>query len=239
MLLQIKDLVVAYGQIDALHGISLNVEQGQIVAIIGANGAGKTTLLNAISGVLPVKSGSIIFDGKPLPGSVHGIVQHGITQVPEGRKIFAGLSVEENLVMGGFSTSKAKSKENIDRMFSLFPILKERRRQQAGTLSGGEQQMLAIARGMMAEPRLLLLDEPSLGLAPIIVKQVFSLIAQIREMGYTIVLVEQNAQQAMRLSDHTYVLENGCIRIDGTSEEMLANKDAVSYTHLDVYKRQA
>ena len=227
MLLQIKDLVVAYGQIDALHGISLNVELGQIVAIIGANGAGKTTLLNAISGVLPVKSGSIIFDGKPLPGSVHGIVQHGITQVPEGRKIFAGLSVEENLVMGGFSTSKAKSKENIDRMFSLFPILKERRRQQAGTLSGGEQQMLAIARGMMAEPRLLLLDEPSLGLAPIIVKQVFSLIAQIREMGYTIVLVEQNAQQAMRLSDHTYVLENGCIRIDGTSEEMLANKDVI------------
>ena len=227
MLLQIKDLVVAYGQIDALHGISLNVEQGQIVAIIGANGAGKTTLLNAISGVLPVKSGSIIFDGKPLPGSVHGIVQHGITQVPEGRKIFAGLSVEENLVMGGFSTSKAKSKENIVRMFSLFPILKERRRQQAGTLSGGEQQMLAIARGMMAEPRLLLLDEPSLGLAPIIVKQVFSLIAQIREMGYTIVLVEQNAQQAMRLSDHTYVLENGCIRIDGTSEEMLANKDVI------------
>ena len=227
MLLQIKDLVVAYGQIDALHGISLNVEQGQIVAIIGANGAGKTTLLNAISGVLPVKSGSIIFDGKPLPGSVHGIVQHGITQVPEGRKIFAGLSVEENLVMGGFSTSKAKSKENIDRMFSLFPILKERRRQQAGTLSGGEQQMLAIARGMMAEPRLLLLDEPSLGLAPIIVKQVFSLIAQIREMGYTIVLVEQNAQQAMRLSDHTYVLENGCIRIDGTSEEMQANKDVI------------
>ena len=227
MLLQIKDLVVAYGQIDALHGISLNVEQGQIVAIIGANGAGKTTLLNAISGVLPVKSGSIIFDGKPLPGSVHGIVQHGITQVPEGRKIFAGLSVEENLVMGGFSTSKAKSKENIDRMFSLFPILKERRRQQAGTLSGGEQQMRAIARGMMAEPRLLLLDEPSLGLAPIIVKQVFSLIAQIREMGYTIVLVEQNAQQAMRLSDHTYVLENGCIRIDGTSEEMLANKDVI------------
>ena len=227
MLLQIKDLVVAYGQIDALHGISLNVEQGQIVAIIGANGAGKTTLLNAISGVLPVKSGSIIFDGKPLPGSVHGIVQHGITQVPEGRKIFAGLSVEENLVMGGFSTSKAKSKENIDRMFSLFPILKERRRQQAGTLSGGEQQMLAIARGMMAEPRLLMLDEPSLGLAPIIVKQVFSLIAQIREMGYTIVLVEQNAQQAMRLSDHTYVLENGCIRIDGTSEEMLANKDVI------------
>ena len=227
MLLQIKDLVVAYGQIDALHGISLNVEQGQIVAIIGANGAGKTTLLNAISGVLPVKSGSIIFDGKPLPGSVHGIVQHGITQVPEGRKIFAGLSVEENLVMGGFSTSKAKSKENIDRMFSLFPILKERRRQQAGTLSGGEQQMLAIARGMMAEPRLLLLDEPSLGLAPIIVKLVFSLIAQIREMGYTIVLVEQNAQQAMRLSDHTYVLENGCVRIDGTSEEMLANKDVI------------
>ena len=129
--------------------------------------------------------------------------------------------------MGGFSTSKATSKETIDRMFSLFPILKERRRQQAGTLSGGEQQMLAIARGMMAEPRLLLLDEPSLGLAPIIVKQVFSLIAQIREMGYTIVLVEQNAQQAMRLSDHTYVLENGCIRIDGTSEEMLANKDVI------------
>ena len=232
MLLQIKDLVVAYGQIDALHGISLNVEQGQIVAIIGANGAGKTTLLNAISGVLPVKSGSIIFDGKPLPGSVHGIVQHGITQVPEGRKIFAGLSVEENLVMGGFSTSKAKSKENIDRMFSLFPILKERRRQQAGTLSGGEQQMLAIARGMMAEPRLLLLDEPSLGLAPIIVDEVFEIIMRInRERHISILLVEQNAYMALEASARCYVLENGLITLSGESS-VLMNDPKVKAAYL-------
>ena len=231
MLLQIKDLVVAYGQIDALHGISLNVEQGQIVAIIGANGAGKTTLPNAISGVLPVKSGSIIFDGKPLPGSVHGIVQHGITQVPEGRKIFAGLSVEENLVMGGFSTSKAKSKENIDRMFSLFPILKERRRQQAGTLSGGEQQMLAVARGLMSRPKILLLDEPSMGLAPIIVNQIYDLIRQIRDSGITVLLVEQNARKALGICDYAYVLENGKINLSGAGDELLRS-DAVRKAYL-------
>ena len=225
MLLQIKDLVVAYGQIDALHGISLNVEQGQIVAIIGANGAGKTTLLNAISGVLPVKSGSIIFDGKPLPGSVHGIVQHGITQVPEGRKIFAGLSVEENLVMGGFSTSKAKSKENIDRMFSLFPILKERRRQQAGTLSGGEQQMLAIARGLMMDPSIIMLDEPSLGLAPIVVEDIFRLIQRINKSGKTILLIEQNASMALSIADRGYVLENGRVVLTGAGKDLISNAD--------------
>ena len=231
MLLQIKDLVVAYGQIDALHGISLNVEQGQIVAIIGANGAGKTTLLNAISGVLPVKSGSIIFDGKPLPGSVHCIVQHGITQVPEGRKIFAGLSVEENLVMGGFSTSKAKSKENIDRMFSLFPILKERRRQQAGTLSGGEQQMLAVGRAYMAKPKLLMLDEPSLGLAPLLIQEIFRMIQRIRDMGVTILLVEQNARMALKISDRGYVIESGTIAHVDTAQNLLRS-DAVVKAYL-------
>ena len=228
MLLEIQNLRVAYGQIEALQGISLSVEAGQIVSIIGANGAGKTTLLNAITGMLPLKSGTISFEGTPLPGAAHAIVRRGITQVPEGRRVFAGLTVEENLIMGGITRSAADSRATQEQMFQLFPILGERRHQQAGTLSGGEQQMLAIARGLMANPKLLLLDEPSLGLAPIIVNQVFGLIRHVRDLGYTILLVEQNAQKAMALSDYTYVLENGNIRMSGKSSELIENEDIIA-----------
>lgn len=228
MLIDIQNLTVAYGQINALQSISLKVEEGQIVSIIGANGAGKTTLLNAITGMLPIKGGSVIFQGEPLPTAAHAIVRKGITHVPEGRRVFAGLTVEENLVMGGFTRSIAESRATQEEMFNLFPILRDRRHQQAGTLSGGEQQMLAIARGLMAKPKLLLLDEPSLGLAPIIVNQVFGLISNVRDMGYTILLVEQNAQKAMRLSDYTYVLENGNIRMHGKSSELIKDEDIIA-----------
>ena len=228
MLLEVKDLVVAYGPIDALHGLNLQVEKGQIVSIVGANGAGKTTLLNALTGMLPIKSGSVLFEGEQLPAAAHRIVRKGITHVPEGRKVFAGLTVEENLVMGGVTRKAAATRETQEKMYDLFPILRERKKQQAGTLSGGEQQMLAIARGLMAEPRLLLLDEPSLGLAPIIVDQVFKLISDVRDMGYTILLVEQNAQQAMRLSDYTYVLENGNIRMHGKSSDLLEDESILA-----------
>ena len=228
MLLEVKDLVVAYGPIDALHGLNLQVEKGQIVSIVGANGAGKTTLLNALTGMLPIKSGSVLFEGEQLPAAAHRIVRKGITHVPEGRKVFAGLTVEENLVMGGVTRKAAASRETQEKMYDLFPILRERKKQQAGTLSGGEQQMLAIARGLMAEPRPLLLDEPSLGLAPIIVDQVFKLISDVRDMGYTILLVEQNAQQAMRLSDYTYVLENGNIRMHGKSSDLLEDESILA-----------
>lgn len=228
MLLEVKDLVVAYGPIDALHGLNLQVEKGQIVSIVGANGAGKTTLLNALTGMLPIKSGTVLFEGEALPTAAHRIVRKGITHVPEGRKVFAGLSVEENLVMGGVTRKAAAARETQEKMYDLFPILRERKKQQAGTLSGGEQQMLAIARGLMAEPRLLLLDEPSLGLAPIIVDQVFKLISDVRDMGYTILLVEQNAQQAMKLSDYTYVLENGNIRMHGKSSDLLEDENILA-----------
>ena len=228
-LLEIRDLCVNYGPIQAVRNINMDVDEGSIVALLGANGAGKTTTLRTISGVIKPASGSVKFDGNEIGGRrASRVARLGVNMSPEGRLIFNELSVEENLRAGAYCIrSRAETERNMKRVLTLFPRLEERLKQHAGTLSGGEQQMLAIARGMMAEPRLLLLDEPSLGLAPIIVKQVFSLIAQIREMGYTIVLVEQNAQQAMRLSDHTYVLENGCIRIDGTSEEMLANKDVI------------
>ena len=228
MLLEVKDLVVAYGPIDALHGLNLQVEQGQIVSIVGANGAGKTTLLNALTGMLPIKSGTVTFEGEQLPPAAHRIVRKGITHVPEGRKVFAGLTVEENLVMGGITRPAKEAKERQEEMLDLFPILRERRKQQAGTLSGGEQQMLAIARGLMPKPKLLLLDEPSLGLAPIIVNQVFKLIREVRDMGYTILLVEQNAQQAMRLSDYTYVLENGNIRMHGKSADLLEDESILA-----------
>ncbi|MEM1485905.1 ABC transporter ATP-binding protein [Oscillospiraceae bacterium PP1C4] len=228
MLLEIKDLYVSYGHIDALNGISLNVEKGQIISIIGSNGAGKTTLLSTISGIVKRKSGRICFEGEELPSEPHKIVRRGITQVPEGRKVFAGLTIEENLIMGGMTQKVRDTKEIEKRMFELFPRLDERRKQQAGTMSGGEQQMLAIARGLMSQPKLLLLDEPSLGLAPIVVKQVFALIKDIRDMGYTVLLVEQNANQALKLSDYAYVLENGTIKMEGKSSDLLQNNDIIS-----------
>lgn len=228
MLLEIKDLYVNYGHIEALNGISLNVEKGSIVSLIGANGAGKSTLINTLSGLVSYSKGTILFEGKRLPQKIHEIVRLGITQVPEGRKIFPGLTVEENLIIGGFTRKASESKENQEYMLDMFPILRERRKQQAGTLSGGEQQMLAIARGLMCKPKLLLLDEPSLGLAPIVIKQVFQLIESVRQMGYTILLIEQNATQAIKASDYVYILENGRIKTCGTSKEMERQEDIIA-----------
>ena len=227
-MLEIKDLKVSYGNINALNGISLNVEKGKIISLIGANGAGKSTLLDAISGTVKLESGNIFFEGNRLPKDIHKIVKTGITHVPEGRRVFAGLSVEENLVMGGIIRSIKETKKTEKEMYELFPRLGERKNQQAGTLSGGEQQMLAIARGLMSKPKLLLLDEPSLGLAPIVVNQVFEMIKDIKKLGYTILIVEQNAIRALDLSDYSYVIENGLIKMEGSPEELLARKDVVS-----------
>lgn len=221
MLLSVKNLVSAYGPIRALDNVSLDVKEGSVVSIIGSNGAGKTTLINTISGLVKPKSGVIEFGGKKLPSEPHKIVREGITQVPEGRKVFGGLTVAENLIVGGVVRKAADTKVMQERMFAMFPVLKERSKQHAGTLSGGEQQMLAIARGLMAEPKLLLLDEPSLGLAPIVVSSVYDFIGEIRDMGCTILLVEQNALKAMENSEYTYVLENGRIKKHGPSGELL------------------
>ncbi len=224
-MLEIKDLYVSYGNIEALNDISISIANGQIISVIGSNGAGKTSLLNAISGIVKIKSGEISFDKQRLPNKPHQVVKMGIIQVPEGRKIFAGLTVEENLVIGGCRSSSAESKKKMIQMFGIFPILEERRKQLAGTLSGGEQQMLAIARGMMANPNVLLLDEPSLGLAPMIVTKIFNLIKEINSMGITVLLVEQNAFKALSISNYTYVLENGKVVKEGSSLDLLKDPD--------------
>jgi len=222
--LSVENLHVAYGPIQALRGISLEVPKGQIISIIGSNGAGKTTLLNSICALIRQKTGSIKLEGEELSRFAHQVVKLGIVQVPEGRKVFAGLSVRENLMAGGYSlTDGQRVRQNIEKMFGLYPILRERQNQQAGTLSGGEQQMLAICRGLMAEPKVILLDEPSLGLGPIIVNGVFQLIRQIRERGITVLLVEQNARKALALCDYAYVLENGRIAMQGQGRELLCD----------------
>jgi branched-chain amino acid transport system ATP-binding protein len=222
--LSIEKLQVAYGPVQALDGISLDVPKGQIISIIGSNGAGKTTLLNTICALVRQKSGTITFEGRELSRLTHRVVKLGIVQVPEGRKVFAGLTVRENLMAGGYSLNDgSRLRQNITRMFDLYPILRERQNQQAGTLSGGEQQMLAICRGLMAEPKLILLDEPSLGLGPIIVNGVFRLVRRIREQGVTVVLVEQNARKALALCDYAYVLENGRIAMRGQGRELLCD----------------
>ena len=223
-MLSIDNLQVAYGPVRALDGISLEVARGQIVSIIGSNGAGKTTLLNTICALVRQKSGTITFEGQELSRLTHQVVKLGIVQVPEGRKIFAGLTVKENLMAGGYTVKDGvRLHQSIGRMFGLYPILQERQNQQAGTLSGGEQQMLAICRGLMAEPKLILLDEPSLGLGPIIVNGVFNLIRRIREQGITVVLVEQNARKALALCDYAYVLENGSIGMHGQGKKLLSD----------------
>ena len=223
-MLVIENLHVSYGHIQALSGVTIQVPQGSIVSIIGSNGAGKTTLLNSISGIVKQKQGSIRFDGRELVRSPHEIVNLGLVQVPEGRKIFAGLTVEENLLAGGYILKDSgRLKANVEKMMQLYPILKTRRMQQAGTLSGGEQQMLAVCRGLMSEPRMILLDEPSLGLAPIIVKGIFDLIRQIREQGITVLLVEQNAKKALALCDYAYVLENGHVTMEGKGRDLLCD----------------
>lgn len=225
-MLKIENLRVAYGQIEVLHGVSLHIDKGKIICVLGANGAGKTTLLNTISGINKIKEGSIIFEGAPLASAPHIIAKSGIIQIPEGRKIFAGLSVKENLIAGAYLTKdKEQIKSDIDRMYQMFPRLKEREKQQGGTLSGGEQQMLAIARGLMSHPKLLLLDEPSLGLAPSIVKEVFKTIEMIKADGMTILLVEQNAKKALSICDNAYVLRNGKVVMEGSGKDIINDEE--------------
>ncbi len=227
MLLEVKDLAVAYGKISALHGVSLNVDQGEVVTLVGANGAGKTTLLKTLSGLRRVSAGSVTFDGAEIvdmPG--HKRVRLGISQAPEGRGIFPGMTVGENLSMGAYSRGKPDP-HDLERVFTLFPRLEERRNQAGGTLSGGEQQMLAIGRALMARPRLLLLDEPSMGLAPQIIQLIFRIIREINEQGTTILLVEQNAVQALTVAHRAYVMETGKIVKTGTGKELLGDASII------------
>ena len=221
-MLEVKNISVSYGHVDALHNVNIQVSTGKIVSVIGANGAGKTSLVNTISGLVKPTTGEIVFNGEVLPKASHKIVGKGVVQVPEGRKVFAGLSVQENLIMGS-SKLKKPFKEKEAEIYEMFPILGQRKSQQAGTLSGGEQQMLAIGRALMSEPEFIMLDEPSMGLAPVIVKQVFRIIKQINAAGTTILLIEQNARQALGISDYTYVLENGHITLEGPSAQLLAD----------------
>jgi branched-chain amino acid transport system ATP-binding protein len=227
-LLEVSGLTVAYGAVEAVYEISLSVEKGAVATLIGPNGAGKTTTLNTLSGVLPVKSGRILFDGNDITRlSAHRRVSAGIVQVPEGRQVLAGLTVRENLELGGFRRPHREVMDDIDRMEKRFPILGERLNSAAGTLSGGEQQMLAIARGLMAHPKLLLLDEPSLGLAPKMVRVIFEIIRELRDEGHTILLVEQNARLALSVSSYAYVIESGQIVLHGPSEKMRSDENVI------------
>lgn len=220
-MLKVVDAVVRYGSIEALHGVSFEVDQGEIVALLGANGAGKSTTLRMISGLHAPSSGHVDFEGHDITKvKAHDLVGMGISHVPEGRHVFATMTVQENLEMGAFRR-KGPLSDDIDAIYDQFPILKERRKQLGANLSGGEQQMLAIGRALMSKPRLLLLDEPSMGLAPMIVDTIFSIIAQIRESGTTVFVVEQNATQALRLADRGYVMENGRIVFGGKSQDLL------------------
>ena len=234
MLLEIKDLRVSYGKIEAIKGISLNVKQGEIVTLVGANGAGKTTLLKTISGLLKPSAGNISFEGKDIQTiEPHNRVLAGLCQAPEGRGIFPGMTVLENLEMGKFSRKEWKNelKEDLDRMYHLFPRLKERQNQTGGTLSGGEQQMLSIGRALMSRPKLLLLDEPSMGLAPMFIKQIFNIIREIQTQGVSILLVEQNAAQALSCANRAYILETGNIVKEGAGKDLL-NDEAIKKAYL-------
>lgn len=227
MMLKIDNLIVAYGGIEALRGASIEVEEGKIVTLVGANGAGKSTLLRSIVGLVKPKGGTIQYLDKNLMLiKPQNIVKHGITLVPEGRRVFTDLTVLENLKLGAFSRKDEKEiKEDMDWVYTLFPRLKERNWQQAGTLSGGEQQMLAIGRALMSRPKLLMMDEPSLGLAPLIIKDVFNIIKKINKQGVTILLIEQNANAALKIADIGYVIETGRITIKGTGKDLLCNED--------------
>jgi branched-chain amino acid transport system ATP-binding protein len=225
-LLELRAVEVAYGDLPALRGVSLSVQAGETLSVVGANGAGKTTMLRAISGLMRPRAGQILLDGLRLDTlSSHAIVEHGVIQVPEGRKIFPSLTVLENLEMGSYiPAAKARRREGLAEVFALFPRLRERRGQAAGTMSGGEQQMLAIGRALMARPRVLMLDEPSLGLAPIIVQEIFRIIGEINQLGTTVLLVEQNTRQALALSRRGYVLENGRVVLEGSGADLLGNE---------------
>jgi branched-chain amino acid transport system ATP-binding protein len=227
MLLSVSDLHTSYGKIHAIKGISFEVNEGEIVTLIGANGAGKSTTLRTLSGLTPPTSGTISFDGEAIAGmKPHAITAKRIIQVPEGRRIFPRMSVRENLEMGAFlRDDKEEIKKDLDWVLSLFPRLEERINQKGGTLSGGEQQMLAMARGLMSKPKLLMLDEPSMGLAPVVVEVIFDTICKLNESGITILLVEQNANLALGIADRGYVLETGTIKLSGTGEELMANEE--------------
>lgn len=247
-LLEIKDLIIDYGIIRALKGVNISVDKGKIIAILGANGAGKSTLIRSISGLVKVKSGSIVFNNEEITNrDANKITERGIMSSPEGRLIFVGLTVEENLRVGAYSLKSefrevtvdgvskkvkvSKNKiiqESLEEVYSYFPILGERRKQQASTLSGGEQQMLAIGRALMGKPKILLLDEPSLGLAPLIVRDIFEIIQKIRERGTTILIVEQNAYQTLKIADYAYLLELGLVKKEGTGEELLQDDELVN-----------
>ena len=225
MMLEVKDLNVYYGPIHAVKGVSFSVDEDEIVTLIGANGAGKSTILKTISGLMHPKQGSIDFLDRNISGTQpHRIVQMGLAQVPEGRRVFTRLTVEENLEMGAFTAPTSQIAESKEAVFEQFPRLKERRRQVAGTLSGGEQQMLAMGRALMSKPKLMMLDEPSMGLAPILVEQVFEIIRTLHKNGTTILLVEQNAEMALSIADRAYVLETGTITLSGTGKELAASE---------------
>ena len=226
-MLELSNIDAGYGSFQALFGISMSVKAGEAVAVIGSNGAGKTTLLRVISGLLPASSGAMTLEGTALRETpAHKIIETGIAHVPEGRRLFPRLSVENNLRIGAYiPAARAKFGERLDQVYTLFPRLKERRAQLAGTLSGGEQQMCAIARALMSGPKLILLDEPSMGLAPVIVAQVFDLVRRLRSEGYTVLIVEQNVRQVLKIADRAYLLEVGRIKASGSSQDLLASDD--------------
>ena len=231
-ILKVEDINVYYGAIHALKGVSFEVNEGEIVTLIGANGAGKSTTLNTVSGLLRPKTGSIQFLGEDITRTpAHKLVEKGLSQVPEGRRVFLQMTVQENLEMGAFTEKKGDIKGNLEMVYKQFPRLKERYRQVAGTLSGGEQQMLAMGRALMSQPRLLMMDEPSMGLAPILVEQIFDIIKELHRAGTTILLVEQNAQMALDIADRAYVLETGKVTISGSAGELLEN-DSVRSAYL-------
>ncbi|WP_408593737.1 ABC transporter ATP-binding protein [Limnohabitans sp.] len=233
-LLTIQGLRAGYGAVEVLRGVDLHMAPGELVALLGSNGAGKTTLNSVVSGLVPTWAGRVVFDGQDLTGAHYrSVVQAGLIQVPEGRKVFPNLSVLENLELGAFTRARARRAENLLRVFDTFPRLRERQTQLAGTMSGGEQQMLAIGRGLMAEPKLLILDEPSLGLSPLLVEEMFALISQLRAGGLAVLLVEQNVGQSLEIADRAYVMENGLIRFSGTSAELLAS-DTLRQAYLGV-----
>jgi branched-chain amino acid transport system ATP-binding protein len=233
-LLDVRGLRGGYGVVEVLRGVDLHVDEGEIVALLGSNGAGKSTLNNVLCGIYPAWGGRVSFDGKDLSGAHYrDVVKAGLIQVPEGRKIFPNLSVLENLELGSFTRARARRAQNLERVFATFPRLKERSTQLAGTMSGGEQQMLAIGRGLMAEPRLLILDEPSLGLSPLLVEEMFTLIGQLNREGLAVLLVEQNVGQSLEVAQRAYVLENGAVRFSGSGAELLAS-DVLRLAYLGV-----
>jgi branched-chain amino acid transport system ATP-binding protein len=221
-MLELRDVTAGYGHFTALWNVSLRVDAGEAVAVVGPNGAGKSTLLRVISGVIPPRSGELVFEGTSLTGrAAHEIVSHGIAHVPEGRRLFPMLTVADNLKMGAYLPGARRAfRESRERVFALFPVLAERQRQRAGSLSGGEQQMLAIGRALMSRPRLILFDEPSMGLAPVMVLRLFDLIRRVRNEGYTILVVEQNVRQVLKLADRAYLLEVGHIRMEGRADQL-------------------